>query len=304
MVDISLQQSISYIAEALCAIALSSFPPIHNRGRMVDDGARGFADVNDTKLYYELAGHGEPLVLIHGFVVDSRMWDHQFQEFTKQYRVLRYDLRGYGKSAKPTGEDYTDSDDLMSLMKHLKIENAHIIGLSMGGLIAMDFTISYPKAVKKLVVADTTLSGYTWSEAYGSSLNSIWATCKKRGLSVAKAQFLAFEIFCTESEDPYVYHSLKDMIDDYSGIHLLDVDLPVWRSKVRDPIAGRLSDIRVPTLIVVGERDAHDFHIIADILSEGIPLARKLVVPGVKHMVNMEDPVAFDGAVLEFLSNH
>ena len=166
----------------------------------------GYAEVNGTRLYYEIAGEGDPIVLIHGFTVDTRMWDDQFNEFSSNYRVLRYDLRGYGKSAKPSDEEYTDADDLMSLMKHHGIEHAHIIGLSMGGSIAMDFTLAHPEAVDALITVDTTLNGYTWTEEYGASLRSIWTTCKEEGLEAAKAQWLGFEIFCTESENQGVFN--------------------------------------------------------------------------------------------------
>ena len=87
----------------------------------------GYAEVNDTRLYYEIAGEGDPIVLIHGFTLDTRMWDDQFLEFSKQYKVLRYDVRGHGKSAKPSAEEYTDPDDLISLMKYLDISHANII---------------------------------------------------------------------------------------------------------------------------------------------------------------------------------
>ena len=261
----------------------------------------GYAEVNGTKLYYEIKGKGHPLVLVHGFTLDNRMWDDQFQEFSKHYRVLRYDLRGYGKSAMPSGQEYTDSDDLMCLMKYLDIEHAHIIGLSMGGCIASDFTLSYPRAVDKLVLADTTLNGYTWTEEYGSSLRSIWVTCKERGVEAAKAQFLDFEIFCSESENPKVYSALKRIIDDYSFIHFL-YDIPECRIKMK-PVAQRLHDIHAPTLVIVGERDSPDFHIIADLLIREIPQARKLIISRVKHMSNMEDPETFNKEVLSFLAS-
>ena len=263
----------------------------------------GYAEVNGVKLYFEVAGQGEAIVLINGFTLDTRMWDDQFQEFSKQYKVLRYDVRGYGRSAKPSGEEYTDADDLVSLMKQLDIEHAHIIGLSMGGSIAIDFTLSYPEAVDTLVLVDTTLDGYTWTEEYGSSLWSIWTTCKQLGLEAAKAQWLDFEIFCTESENPRAYSSLKEIIDDYSGIHFL-YNLPGYRVKIKDPpIAQRLSDIHVPTLVIVGEHDSRDFHIIADLLSKEIPQVRKVVIPRVKHMSNMEDPETFNKEVLSFLES-
>jgi len=232
------------------------------------------------------------------------MWDDQFQEFSKQYKVLRYDVRGYGQSATPSGEEYTDVDDLMILMKKLNIETAHIIGLSMGGSIAIDFTLSYPEAVNKLVLVDTTLNGYTWTEEYGSSLRSIWTTCKQQGLEAAKAQWLDFEIFCTESENPRAYSKLKEIIDDYSGIHFLNDNLPGYRVKKKDPsIAQRLSDIHVPTLVVVGECDSPDFHIIADLLTGDVPQVKKVIIPGVKHMSNMEDPETFNKEVLSFFES-
>jgi len=265
----------------------------------------GYADVNGAKLYYEVAGQGKSIVLINGFTLDTRMWDDQFLMFSNSYKVLRYDVRGYGKSSTPSGDDYTDVDDLMCLMRKLDIEKAYVIGLSMGGSIAIDFTLSYPEAVEKMVLVDSTLNGYTWTERYGGSLRSIWTTCKEHGLDAAKAQWLGFEIFCSESENPKAYQGLKEIIDDYSGIHFLNDDLPGYRVKMKDPpIAKRLMDIHVPTLVIVGERDSPDFHIIADLIVGDAPQARKFVIPMVKHMSNMEDPETFNKEVLAFISSH
>ena len=88
----------------------------------------GFADVNGTRLYYELAGAGHPLVLIHGFTLDTRMWDDQFAVFAQEYQMLRYDLRGFGKSALPTGGSYAHTDDLKALLDSLHIAHASFLG--------------------------------------------------------------------------------------------------------------------------------------------------------------------------------
>lgn len=93
----------------------------------------GFAEVNGTRLYYEIAGSGRPLVLIHGMTLDTRMWDDQFEPLAAQYQVVRYDARGFGKSAVPTGESYAHTDDLKALLEYLDIAHAFILGLSMGG---------------------------------------------------------------------------------------------------------------------------------------------------------------------------
>lgn len=119
----------------------------------------GFADVNGTRLYYELAGAGHPLVLSHGFTLDTRMWDDQFAVFAQRYQVLWYDLRGFGKSAVPTDAPYTHPDDLHALMAHLGIAHAYIIGLSLGGAVAVDFAVTYPEATDALIPVMLPCSG-------------------------------------------------------------------------------------------------------------------------------------------------
>src|SRR5262245_57108437 len=112
----------------------------------------GFADIPGARLHYEVAGSGEPLVLIHGFTLDMRMWDDQFASLARHFQVVRYDLRGFGKSSMPTTEPYTHADDLKALLDCLNIERAHVLGLSMGGSIAINFALNYPAMVDRLVL--------------------------------------------------------------------------------------------------------------------------------------------------------
>ncbi len=156
--------------------------------------------------------------------------------------------------------------------------------------------------VEKLVLVDTTLNGYTWTERYGAAVNSLWETCKEKGLEATKAKWLDFELFCSEQENPKAYKALKEIIDDYSGIHF-EYGVPACKLKTKDPpMAQRLSDIYVSTFVIIGERDSPDFHIIADLLMRDIPLVRKVVIPNVKHMSNMEDPETFNKEILSFLT--
>src|SRR5689334_19941744 len=121
---------------------------------MLMDMLSGTAEVNHTRLYYEVAGSGPPLVLIHGFDLDTRMWDDQFEVFAQHYRVVRYDVRGFGKSARPT-EPYAHEEDLKALLDYLGIAQAHIVGMSMGGGIAIDFTLTYPEMTRTLILVDS-----------------------------------------------------------------------------------------------------------------------------------------------------
>ena len=120
----------------------------------------GFADIPGARLHYEVTGSGEPLVLIHGFTLDMRMWDDQFARLARHFQVMRYDVRGFGQSSMPTTEPYTHADDLKALLACLDISRAHVLGLSMGGSIAINFVLNYPTVVDRLVLADAALSGF------------------------------------------------------------------------------------------------------------------------------------------------
>ena len=259
---------------------------------------QGFAAVNGTRLYFEMAGSGHPLVLIHGFTLDTRMWDDQFEVFAQHYQVIRYDLRGFGKSAPPTTEPYTHHDDLRALMGDLGITRAHILGLSLGGAVAVDFAVSYPEATDSLIPVDAALiGGYEWIEERPSVELRVQA--HRAGLGAAKTVWLNHPHFAPAQEKPAVVARLEQIVDTYSGWHLV-IDDPV---RVPEPPAiERLGTLRMPTLVIVGERDLLDFHRLADIMEARIAGATKVVMPGVGHMANMEDPARFNEIVLEFLA--
>ena len=117
----------------LCAAAATA-------GAQAPRRASGFAEVNGTRLYYETAGRGLEVVLIHGGLVDSRLWDAQVGPLSKRFRVVRYDLRGFGRSAAADGP-FSHLEDLRALLDFLKIERASLVGLSLGGIIAADFAL-------------------------------------------------------------------------------------------------------------------------------------------------------------------
>lgn len=122
----------------------------------------GRAHVKGTRLYFEVAGSGPAAVLLHGFSLDTRMWDDQFDVLAREFRVVRYDQRGFGKSDVPTDEPYSGVEDLRSLLDYLAIETPHVIGLSLGGGLAIDFALTQPAMVDSLIVAGSNLSGYQW----------------------------------------------------------------------------------------------------------------------------------------------
>ena len=122
----------------------------------------GFADVNGARLY-EVAGAGYPLVLMHASFLDTRMWDSQAEVFARRYTVIRYDARGHGRSAPPSGQPYARSDDLKSLLDFLGVPRACLLGLSMGGAVAVDFALAYPECTSVLILVNAGLGGFQTS---------------------------------------------------------------------------------------------------------------------------------------------
>jgi pimeloyl-ACP methyl ester carboxylesterase len=259
----------------------------------------GFAEVNGTKLYYEVTGEGHAVVLIHGGKSDKRIWDDQFEEFAKHYKVVRYDVRGYGKSEIPQ-KPYSDVEDLHSLLKLLNIDKACLVGSSMGGKIAIDFTLEHPEMVDALIPVSPDLSGWNWkwSDEIVQGYQKILEAARDEGESKAVEMWLQFPLSPT-TENPLIAQRIRKIVQENSHVFLLN---PLLRREIKPPAAQRLSEIRVPTLIIGGQKDISNFVEIADALEKGITGAKRMVIPGAGHSVNMEKPEEFNRIVLAFLS--
>ncbi len=262
---------------------------------------RGIAEVNGTRLVYEVTGDGPPVVFLHGFTLDMRMWDDQVPAFAATHRVVRYDLRGFGTSSPPVvDEPYTHTDDLRALLTHLGIERAAIAGLSMGGEVAHEFALAFPESVSSLILVGSVLRGYVWDAVSSAILGSIYGLGAEGRLAEAKAGWLAAPLFACSRRSPDVAARLERMVDDYSCWRLLNDDP---HAALEPPALERLHEIATPALVVVGEEDLPDLHVIADRLAASIPGARKVVLPDAGHMANMDAPDAFNRVVLDFLSS-
>jgi len=138
--------------------------------------------VNGTTLYYEAKGRGFPIIFVSGGgILDRRGWDDQFETFSKHFRVIRYDVRGIGESARPQ-TSFSHSEDLYALLTELKIKRAHVVGLSVGGAITIDFAISHPDMVDHLVLAASGLSTDSKSEANLEGLSALSTLVETKGL--------------------------------------------------------------------------------------------------------------------------
>ncbi len=133
------------------------------RLRLINQIKSGMYRGDDVNIYYETAGRGKPLVFVHGFSLDTRMWDDRFEPFAKSFRVICYNMRGFGRSSVPQGkESYTHAEELRVLLGHLGMKRVSVVGLSLGDLVGISFSLGFPEMVNKLVLVDAVVRGYNW----------------------------------------------------------------------------------------------------------------------------------------------
>lgn len=258
----------------------------------------GFAEINGAKLYYEMMGKGpQTIVLIHGGLVDSRMWDDQFAAFAKQYRVLRYDLRGFGKSDFSMGP-LSHVEDLHALLKFLQVERASLMGLSLGGMVAIDFTLEHPEMVEKLILPASSLRGY--QSPRNEKTLAIYRAAEEQGMEKAIEMWLDHQLFATGKNNPDYQRRTRQMLTDNFRTWGPTPAPIVWNWP-QPPSIERLAEIKKPALIIIGDRDVSNIIAIADVLQARIAGATKVVMTGVSHHLNMEKPKEFNRVVMDFM---
>ncbi len=262
-----------------------------------------YLTVRGGSLYYETAGEGTPLVLIHAGFLDNRMWNEQFQKFAKNLRVIRYDVRGYGRSSKPSGE-YSDAEDLFTLLKHLKIESASILGVSNGGRIALDFVSVHPSMVNSLILVSPGIRGYKSS---GPEEDREWEELDNKGdlqdLAISENRIddainIDLEIWAS-AQSATSKSRILEIATANSHIHK---NPPNKLQKSPEPPAfTKLNQIRIPTILIVGDQDVKGMQLMTKRLHELIPGSKLKVIRGADHIANMSRSAEFNAIVSSFL---
>ncbi|MGB9874802.1 MAG: alpha/beta fold hydrolase [bacterium] len=259
----------------------------------------GYLKIEECELYFEIEGSGHPLVFIHGGNMDRRMWDEQFFLFAEYFRVIRYDVRGFGKST-PSREPYSPGEDLYFLLNHLDIPKTHIVGLSLGGTIAIEFAISHVEMVDKLVLVGSGVGGFQFAEEGIRRQMEIMKVAQEEGTKRAVELWLQDPMMVPAMENPHISAKIRRIC--LENLYAYSPDFAPLKS-IKPPAIHRLKEIQSPTLVIVGERDDPEILTIADILEREIPEVKKLIIPGAGHIVNMEKPGEFNKIVLDFLRN-
>jgi 3-oxoadipate enol-lactonase len=250
----------------------------------------GLVEYNSGSLCFESAGAGPAVVFVHGFGLDRRMWRPQVTEFGRSFQVTTYDCRGFGRSSCPAGP-YSHAEDLRFLLQRLGVVAPHLVGLSMGGRIALNYALRWPESVSSLVVIGSDVGGYRHQIDWD-------ADAGREGLDGARATWLRHTIFHATRRNRGAWELVRRMVRDYSGWHWQHEDL---RVPADTDTLDRLCDIPARTTVVVGEHDLPDFHTVAGLLAERLPRSRMVVVPGAGHVVNLEAPAACNGILWQHL---
>jgi len=260
---------------------------------------RGFADIHGAQLYYEAAGAGHPLVLLHGHLIDSGQWDDQFRTFAQHHRVVRYDARGFGQSSKPPGS-FAHYQDLHAMLGFLGIERAYLMGCSGGGAAIVDFALAYPKQTSALILVGAGLGGFQFGEPPPLALEL--RAAHERGDS-ERAVELSIQLWTDgQNRSPdQVNPAARERIRAMSTRLFAREDPEASPTMLQPPAVGRLAEIGAPTLAIVGDQDLQRIQEIADLVAAQVQTARKLVIPDAGHHPNMEHPALFNQVVLDFL---
>ena len=270
------------------------------------DLSSGYASSGGAKLYFETAGEGAALVFIHAGISDSRMWDPQFERFADRFKVVRYDHRSFGKSDFPN-EPYTLRDDLLNVLRHLGIEKAVLIGCSMGGGTAIDFALEHPGVVSALVLVGSGISGLNDPKYLSEDTIKYWrqlmSVIQKGDLDKAREMDAKYWIDGSgrsPSEIAPVYRERAWQLH-RENFSVERVARP--ESQLTPPAIGRLTEIKAPTMVVIGDNDSEDLRTLADRLAAEISGARLAQMRNAAHLPSLEHPAEFNRLLEEFLGS-
>lgn len=272
------------------------------------------AKVGEVELYYEEHGSGDPLLLIMGLAADSQAWMFQIPDFAQHYRTIAFDNRGVGRSSKPAGP-YTIhqmADETAGLLDTLGIERAHVVGVSMGGMIAQELVLRHPQRVRGLVLACTYPEPdaeierhreFTLSQ-FGGSIDASGAM--KVDITAINPLMFLQQLLPNVFNQAYIDRELPKLMQIFSGALQWGFSMEAILGQVGAVMSHKATDrlhaIKSPTLVITGDADRLVPPASSDVLAREIPGAKLVKIPGGSHGFNFETPELFNREVLDFLA--
>jgi pimeloyl-ACP methyl ester carboxylesterase len=268
---------------------------------------RGKLKVAGGEVAYETSGAGSPVLFVHSVIADRRMWDRELSVFSKDHQAIRFDLRGFGGST-PTSGAFSNVEDVRSLLAHLHLPRAYLVGSSMGGGIAVDFALEHPEMVSGLLLAAPGLSGglsppftpeeqaaFEYDDKKSQEIAQAWSKGDKTG-----AFELLRQLWCSALEGPslelfhrMVVENAPEVFDNRTMQHATSAP----------PAAARLPALKAPTTVLIGDRDNPSSVPFARRVASSVVGSRLVTIPGADHLINLSRPAAFEAALTAALQN-
>ena len=263
---------------------------------------------DNVKIHVEEAGEGKPIVFVHEFGGDQRSWEPQVRFFSRRYRCITFNARGYPPSDVPDDlELYTQAravDDIRDVMDALKIDRAHIVGLSMGGFATVHFGLTYADRAESLVVA---AAGYGAEKQYEDYFRGVSMEVARQFEAQGSEAFshtygMAAARIAFHLKDPRGWAEFRQMLGEHSakGSAYTMRGVQARRPSIYD-LEDKLKQMMVPTLVVVGDEDDHCLQP-GLFMKRVIPASGLAVMPKTGHTLNLEEPALFNSLVAEFLA--
>jgi pimeloyl-ACP methyl ester carboxylesterase len=254
-------------------------------------------------IYAEVAGAGPELVLVHEGICDSGMWDEQWERYTREFRVLRCDLRGFGQTPLEPGS-FSNARDLVEVLEQHGFENAALMGVSLGGRVVLEVALARPDLVRALVLVAPGLPGHDWSQEMQAAWGEEEAALVAGDLAEAVEINLRTWVDGPRREPEDVDAAVRERVGEMQ-LRALELQVPVGDDAEEEllvpDLAARLGEVKVPTLILVGDEDVPDMQAITERLEREIPGSRRATIAKTAHVPSMERPQEFDELVLPFL---
>ena len=251
-------------------------------------------DSDGVSIYYETKGDGTPVVFLHGFTLNTRMWQDQFDFFSKNHMAIVIDARGHGKSNSPrTGYAREDrTADLLNLADHLRLPRFHLVGFSMGGGDALAFAIDHRERLLSLTLVGSVAAGWQGSKRY----HDFAPLAKERGVEEARQQYMSSILSYYRKRRKDLRDKLELMISEFQGGPWLD---PMKGKYIKRDDLKMATNLEIPTLIIVGQRDIF-LRQLAGQLHEIIPGSKLEVFSDTGHVVSMEAPEKLNRCLNDF----
>jgi len=250
----------------------------------------------EIQLRVSSQGPAPQAVFVHGMAGDLHGWDSLLAALGPEFPALRYDLRGFGESEDSGDVPFSHSDDLISLLDALELPQADLIGVSMGGAIALNTALTHPERVRRLVLISPAIAAWEWSDAWKAQFRPIMQAARAGDLQTARALWFQHPMFAPLRES-LPGEAYRASLARFSGRQ--------WARDHQKPVlpdVDRLSTLQVPTLLLSGGRDFADFRLIADVLTAAVPHLTRVDLPERGHLLYLEDPAGTAARILEFLA--